>query len=359
MLAINGKIFTQKMTGLGRFSYEIIKSLIEKEIPFQIMTPNLPISTEYLDLQEYIVRDTVSLHPFLWEIFRLPSLLNKKIHNALWSPANIGPIHASVPHFLTLHDLAFLNSGWINNLSYVLYNFFIPKAMSNADKIVCVSDFIRQEIIEKYTHISPSKVLWIHSGCDHLKDDTILAEIGTDSLLPNSSYFVMLGNIESRKNFDRIVDAWEISKSQLKFEVKLFIVGTKKRRENFNVDIASEDSSISITGRISDQEVVNLLKSARGLIFPSLYEGFGFPILEAMKCGCPVITSNIGAMKEIAGDAAICVDPYSTECISSAIKMLALDDDTYLRLKNDGIERSKLFTWEKSTKFYIENVFNI
>jgi glycosyltransferase involved in cell wall biosynthesis len=352
MIAINGKIFTQKMTGLGRFSYEIVKSLIQKGILFQIITPNLPVSIEYIDLQEYIIKDVSFLHPFLWETLRLPFLLDKRKYSALWSPANIGPIFTPIPHFLTIHDLSFSNPHWINKFSYLLYNFFIPNSMKNASKIICVSDFTHQEIKKKYPSVLPEKICWTHSGCNSL-NFTIANPL---NILPSKEmYFVVLGNIEARKNIYRIIEAWKIYKTQQKSPVKLFIIGSKKKRENFDVDI--QDDTINITGYINDEEVVNLLKSARGLIFPSLYEGFGFPILEAMQHGCPVITSNIGAMKEIAGDAAILVDPFSIESISNAIKLLASNDSIYFDFQNKGIDRAKIFRWEKTTSFYINHIF--
>jgi glycosyltransferase involved in cell wall biosynthesis len=284
MIAINGKIFTQRMSGLGRFAFEVVKRMVEADFDLTIFTPNKLLHSDYEILTKFVIRDSSSLPPFLWEVFRLGKLVRSSQFTALWSPANIGPINPLVPHFITLHDLTFLhNPAWMNFKGRLIYKTLIPVICKKANAVIADCDFVRQELIDYLPFKHPKDIYMTYLGGDHV--------VLKPNLLPRidlpEKYFMFLGNIDKRKNLDNIIEAWKLACTRSNGAIKLLIVGASKSRERYQLDLNHE--SIEMLTSVSDDELFYLLSRSRGLIFPSLYEGFGFPILEAMRCGCPVI----------------------------------------------------------------------
>jgi len=349
MIAINGKIFTQRMSGLGRFAYEVVKRMVDASVDLTIITPNKPLHSNYEMLTKFVMRDKSPLHPFLWEVFRLGRIVMPNKFAALWSPANIGPINPIVPHFVTLHDLTFIhNPEWMNYKGRLIYRTLIPLICKRARAVIADSDFVRQELIKYLPFKKSSDIYMTYLGVDHVVPKPV---VFTRFDLPKK-YFMFIGNIDKRKNLDNIIHAWQIACAKLNGAINLFIVGEIKYREKFHLDL--NDDSVQLLTGLLDEELFYLLSKSLGLIFPSLYEGFGLPTIEAMRCGCPVITSNIGTMAEIAGDAALLVDPHSVMDIADAIIKLAGSDSLHAELVNRGNVHQGVFTWDKTAEFYIE-----
>ena len=155
-------------------------------------------------------------------------------------------------------------------------------------------------------------------------------------------FLLYVGTVEPRKNLLRIIEAF----NQLDQELKLVIVGVSGW-DNKAV-YRTKNPNIIFTGYVPEEELPIFYCNAKLLLYPSLYEGFGFPILEAMNCGCPVITSNISSMPEVAGNAALLVDPYSTEEIKRAMQMLLSDAKLRKRLIDSGVRQARRFSWGKT-----------
>ncbi|WP_173201936.1 glycosyltransferase family 1 protein [Geobacter sp. SVR] len=338
------------MSGLGRFAFEVTRRLLDAGTHMVIYTPNKPLHDDYQSLANWIHRDSFGMHPFLWELFRLPVLLGKSGCSLLWSPANIGPIFPGVPHYLTLHDLTFIHDAtWMDRLPRLLYRTLIPLICKGTEYLISPTEVIRQEVLAHLPEKPAGHVLMCHQGGDHvpLRDSS-----PPEQPLDSEKYFVFLGNIDRRKNLARIVDAWALARKKVDQPLKLYIIGAVKFKGNYSIDV--EDASIEIRSNLDDAAVFALLSQARGLLFPSLYEGFGFPMLEAMRSGCPVITSNIGAMAEVAGSAALLVDPHSAQEIATAIVDLCRSDELHGKLVGMGFERQKTFTWDRTAHYYLD-----
>jgi glycosyltransferase involved in cell wall biosynthesis len=349
MIAINGKIFTQRMSGLGRFAFEVVKKMIDADVGLIIFTPNKSLHHDYKALEKFVIRDTSFLPPFLWELFRLGQLVQSSKFGALWSPANIGPLNPRVSHFLTLHDLTFIHDPtWMHFKGRLIYKIFIPLICKKARAVVADCNFIRQELINYMPYKRSVDIHMSFLGADHVS----VNEVKFNRFELPKMYFVFLGNIDKRKNLDKIIQAWKIAYDKSGLEIRLLIIGASKSRERYRLNLSHQ--SIDLFDAIPDEELYFLLSKSRGLIFPSLYEGFGLPILEAMRCGCPVITSNIGAMAEVAGDAAIIVNPYSVNDIADAICKLSDSDILRSDLIKKGLERQQRFVWDKTAKFYTD-----
>ncbi len=204
-----------------------------------------------------------------------------------------------------------------------------------ADRIIVPTNFIKGELVELGVNEAKIRVIYEAAGQNFKKVSSDLVEEVKRKFNIHDDYIMTVG-ISERKNTKRLIEAYGKSKK----DYKLVIVGGGG---NFN----SEARGIIRTGYISDADLVSLYSGAKALVYPSLYEGFGLPILQAMACGCPVLTSNVGSMKEVAGNAAILVDPLDTNSIAEGIDKAVDSPKTLGKL---GLKRVKEFSWEKCAK---------
>ncbi len=244
---------------------------------------------------------------------------------------------------LTVHDLAFYEEEILNDrfakkgrekLEFVLNR-------TRPDRIITVSNFIKEQILDRFPTYS-GRVHTVYHGHDHLNSNN-----EATSIIHKKNYLLFVGNVEKRKNILRAIQAYERVKNRFD-NLKLYIIG-KNGNEAEKVDeyisISKLEHDVIRLGHVSSSELRSLYKNAKLLIYPSLYEGFGIPIIEAFSSGCPVITSNSGAMKEIAGDAAALVDQFDIDDIAEKILHILANNNFRQRLIDRGLNRSKMFTW--------------
>lgn len=210
--------------------------------------------------------------------------------------------------------------------------------------LIAVSDFTKTEAMQ-LTGMTSDRIAVCHHGVD-------TASFTHDFGIPHENYFLHVSNDEPRKNVTRIVAAFRRFKktSNVKLLLKLPAQHANRYRGIDGVEV--------IEGMLSTDELASLYRHALGFVFPSLYEGFGMPILEAMACGCPVITSNVSACPEVAGDAALVIDPRDEEALFEAMNTLYQNKNTRGRLVVDGLQKIKSFTWQDSSACHIK-MFNL
>lgn len=240
----------------------------------------------------------------------------------------------------------------------------LRRSIRNADVIVTISQFSKRRIIEYYG-VSEEKIAVIpcavNSGrffpCGRAEIDRTRRKYGIDG-----EYFLYLGTLEPRKNIPRLIKAYDIAGKRMGKNIpKLVICGGQGWQFNKIFSEAKElslEKSVVFTGYVDDSDVCPLMSGAKAFCFPSLYEGFGMPPLEAMACGTPVIVSDRAAIPEVVGSCGIKVDPYSTEEISDALIKIC-DNDFAEQQAVYGIERSKAFSWEKSAEMLLDIIKNI
>lgn len=250
---------------------------------------------------------------------------------------------------VTVHDLVDYEEAIIDKkraeYSIAKYNKLFLDC--RPDRIITVSDFTRSYFLERFPQFE-SITRTIHLGIDHI---ATLSE--ASAIKPYEfPYILFVGVNDKRKNLGKIVEAFEIAKETVS-DLHLVIVG----KNGYHHEIADEKiersrfaGHIHRLGFIDNEKLVNLYYHAEAFVFPSLYEGFGIPILEAMRIGCPVITSNCGAMKEVAGNAAVLVDPNNAEEISDRIVELCSNTARRVKLIEKGRLWSKQFRWSKCAK---------
>ena len=256
---------------------------------------------------------------------------------------------------ITVYDLTFeLFPQW-HIKETLIWGERIYRLVCEADRIIAISENTKKDLIKLYK-ILPEKIKVIHLAADEIyrpiNDSNALASSLQKYDLPNK-FILFVGTLEPRKNLNRLIQAYRMLKERGGLEHKLVIVGRKGwlYEEIFkivkNLGLSRE---IIFTGYVPEEVLVLLYNISDLFVYPSLYEGFGLPPLEAMSCGTPVITSNISSLPEVVGDAAILVNPYNVEEIAEAIERVLSDEKLQQRLRRKGLERAKFFSWEKTAK---------
>lgn len=280
----------------------------------------------------------------IWEQTVLPFQVRSN-RSILWSPSNTGPLIIA-NQVVTIHDtVPFDHPEWLNKRFVEWYHYLQPKLTKKVRKIITISEFSKERIIHHF-NISPDKVEVIYNGVELPNKNEPTGELSFN--IPFERYILCVGSIEPRKNISRLIKAWSNVCSSFN-DIGLIVVGAKGLDRVFSGSDENQNhfnsSKVFFTGHVTDEDLANLYTNASGFCYPSLYEGFGLPPLEAMSFNIPVLTSNTTAMKEICNGAAILVDPYSVDDISDGIcKMLCGKELPSAAL---GLELAQSLTWDK------------
>lgn len=279
------------------------------------------------------------------EQFLFLKLRNYKNESLLWIPHINIPLIYNGKLFVTVHDvfhLAYYKHLHIKQKIYIkLVSFFFRK---NVLKVLTVSNFSKNEII-KYLKINRHQITVTHNGVDeYWKSEKTLRLTNI-----NNPYFIYVGNVKPHKNLKNLVKAFSMIKDKISHD--LIIVGKKDGFITGDEEVIkmadSMNDRVKFTGFLKDEELRQYVNEAEAMVFPSFYEGFGLPPLEAMAAGTPVIASNAASIPEVCGDAALYFDPYSPEDIAEKIMQFVSNKNLQQELREKGLKRSELFSWEK------------
>ena len=255
-----------------------------------------------------------------------------------FSPGYNTPLFCRAPFVFTIHDLTHVFCSDGSRPQIQLYYATVMKRASHlADRILTVSEFTRRQIVD-WAGVSADKVVNVGNGVDSAYHPQ------GDSYGFPFPYILSVSNRKPHKNELRIVEAF--AKAGLDSRVQLVFTGEPTARLASWMDQQGVRSRIQFAGVVPEERLPSLYRGAEALIFPSLYEGFGLPIVESMACGTPVVTSNITAMPEVAGDAALLVDPRSVGQIASAMREIVNDSLLRRRLREKGLVRASHYSWE-------------
>ncbi|MEA3503977.1 MAG: glycosyltransferase family 1 protein, partial [Bacteroidota bacterium] len=290
---------------------------------------------------------------YIWFEFSIPYILKKHKIDIFVSPDGYTPLRSKVPSLSVFHDLNFEHYPEdLPKVEKLYYQKFFPKYAKKTTRIATVSEFSKQDICKQYS-IDPNKIDVVYNGSNtEYKPLSKTVISATKKQYSNGKeYFLFVGSLHPRKNLTNLFKAFDKFKRENNSDIKLLLVGASKWwtpeiKNTFDSLLHKKD--IVICGRLSTEELRKVLGSALSLTYVSYFEGFGIPIVEAFYSGVSVITSNCTSMPEVAGDAAIIIDPFSVEDISDAMKKIAFDKDLRQRLIIKGHERAKVFTWQKT-----------
>lgn len=268
----------------------------------------------------------------------------------------VSPPYVKGKIVITVYDMVYkVFPETMEKANYTKLDQNLRRSCEAASAIVTISENSRREIIE-YMDVEASRIYIIPPGVDcqqyyPLKDEKELLPIRVKYDLPRD-YFLYLGTIEPRKNIESIVEAFRIYRDRGGGR-QLVIAGKKGWMYEKVFDLVKQyglEEHVIFSGYIDEADKPLIYGGAKGFLFPSLYEGFGMPPLEAMACGVPVITSNTSSLPEVVGDAGLMVEPMDVEALAYHMKRLEEDEDLCIKLKQKGIERAAQFSWENSVE---------
>ena len=335
---INGRFLTQKITGVQRYSFELIKVLSNNDkIDIIVLVPKNSILKENYDFDFSIKKIGYNIG-HAWEQFDLPLYLYKKNNPLFISFTNTSPIFYR-NKISTIHDLSvYENNDWFSFQFRILYKILLPLIIYTSKNILTVSQFSKNEIIKKFK-IDNEKIHVAYNGISFSRKKVEQFK----KVKSKANYILYVGSISERKNLNSLLEAFNRLHNT---ELLLKIVGcsfihikSKKIKYNKNVEFLKN---------VSNDELVELYSNAKLLVFPSFYEGFGIPPLEAMFCECPVIASNIPVIKELYGDSVLYINPFNIDSIKDKIELLLIDDKLRRKIIEKSLKKIKKFSWIKS-----------
>jgi glycosyltransferase involved in cell wall biosynthesis len=279
----------------------------------------------------------------LWEQVYLPTQLRRRL---LWSPGNTGPIAVS-RQVLTVHDAASLDHPeWFERKFALWYATLLPRLIRNVRAVITVSHFSKDRIV-RLTGVKPERVHVIFNGVDRRfrpADPKTVKQVRSDFDL-DRPYILFVGSLEQRKNLRILFEAWRLGVFD---EATLAVVGASGHLFP-KLQFGSISEGVRLLGCVEDELLPALYSGAAGFVYPSIYEGFGLPTLEAMACGCPVAVSDIPAHRETCGGSAMYFDPFSPEDISKKLDwLLRLGGAPRAAVVERGLHRAALYSWEKA-----------
>jgi glycosyltransferase involved in cell wall biosynthesis len=294
---------------------------------------------------------------YSWEQGAMPLQLRKSKPDLVHSLGYVIPLAASGPQVVTVHDVNYLgHKGWRTGVGRAAFRFFAERTVKRADRIIAVSKFSRDEIV-RHMKVPSDKIEVIHSAG---RDAVPRARHAKTELVRNISrpYLMAFSALSAHKNIPRLISAFHKISSIVPHD--LVLVGHMPVKSGAREEIESASSSrVHFTGYIPEADVASLLQHASLFAFPSLYEGFGLPLLDAQNAGVPVVCSRAGSLPEIAGDSTILFDPHSEDDMANAMKRVLLDNDLRMRLIDKGHENARSFSWDRTARKTLDVYYDV
>lgn len=348
---VNLSVLFDKPTGITNYAKSVYPYL-------QPLEPTLLVADRVPDYRCHIIPQHLSpaagsqghLRRLLWTQFRLPSLCQDLKASFLFSPVPEAPLYQSCPYAVMVHDLIPLRFPELFASSPLRYyfNYYVPQVVRQATRVVCNSEATARDICD-FWDVAAAKVTPIPLACD--RDHFRPLDVPPYQGRP---YFLYIGRPDPYKNLQRLISAF----ATLGKDCELWIAGSSDPR--YTPKLQEQARTLDVEDRVKFLEYVSydklpiLLNQALALVFPTLWEGFGIPVLEAMACGTPVITSNCSSLPEVAGDAAVLVDPYNTQELTAAMCLLIDDASLRSQLKTQGLQHVRQFSWQNTGQQTVE-----
>ncbi|MEL6495990.1 MAG: glycosyltransferase family 1 protein [Cyanobacteria bacterium J06623_7] len=342
-LLINLAVLFDKPTGIATYAQNVISSLDSLQ-PTLLTAQNFPGFAHHAIPSDLTPAQGSKGHikRLLWTQFQLPKIYRQLKANLIYSPLPEAPLYTQARSVVMCHDLIPLRFPRLTSPLTNYFRYVVPQVLRQAEHIICNSQATASDLVDRYG-ISAAKVTPILLGYDRTN---FYPRPVNDTEHP---YFLYLGRCDPYKNLSRLIAAFAALPNR---DYHLAIAGSPDPR--FTPQLQQQVRELDLTERVrwlnylSYEELPVIISNAVALIFPTLWEGFGLPALEAMACGTPVITSNLASLPEVTGDAAMLINPYSTEEITFAMVAIAEDNTVRSQLSQLGLAQAKRFSWEKT-----------
>lgn len=367
-IAVNTRfLLNDYLEGYGYFIYETFKRITaahpEHEFVFVFDRPFDKRFVFGANVKP-VVTGPPARHPLLWKLWydiKLPAVLRKYKADVLVSCDGFCSLVTKIPQCLVVHDLAFLHYPSFNKKSHLsFYKRNTPKFLAKAKSVATVSEFSKKDILAAY-NADPEKIDVVYSASKEIfspvSDEDKAAT--KNKYTGGKEYFVYAGAIHPRKNLMNLLKAFSVFKKRMQSNMKLVLAGRLAwKYESFSENLKSYKyrGDVILTGYVPEEELVKIIGSAYGLVYPSLLEGFGVPVLEAMQCDVPVITSSASSMQEIAGEAALYVAPDDHTDIADKMMLLYKDEKLRNELIRKGQLVAKQYSWDKTAALLWQSI---
>jgi glycosyltransferase involved in cell wall biosynthesis len=349
---INSLFLSKFPTGLGVYSREVLKRIspyVNKE-NYAVLVNKRSEELVYYINRPILIEEKVVLNPL-----KRAMKLNRIKASLYYSFTHHGILNPSGVQILTIHDLIPLYYPNQYRLQYYYYKYYLPKIISRSEKIIAISENTKKDIVNFYK-VPEEKIKVIYNGYEHLKSDI---QQNNNVSLPKikKPYMLLVGTTFPHKNIITVLKAYKKIKS--KIDLNCIIVGKKtayfEKIRKYITEARLEDRVV-LLDYVTDPMLKFLYKNAMFFVYPSLYEGFGLPLLEAMHNNIPVICSNSSSLPEVVGDAGILFDPYDINSLTEIILELFYSDSKREDLIKKGRENLKRFSWDVTAKEIISEL---
>jgi len=367
-IAINTRLLIKdKLEGIGWFSYESLNRIVKKHPEHQfifIFDRKYHQDFVFAPNVNPVVVNPPTRHPILWWIwleFKIPHILKKYKADLFVSPDGFMSLRSKTPALPVIHDINFEHyPEQLPKLVRKYYQYFFPKWAKKAMRIGTVSEFSKQDIARAYD-IDTSKIDVYYNGSNAMYQPASEGKkLSIRKTYTNGKpYFIFVGALNPRKNILGLIRAFDTFKTEDKSGFKLVIVGDAMHKTNAirqSLNEMKHETDVIFTGRLNVQDLSGVLAAAHALCFVPFFEGFGIPLVEAMHTEIPIICSNKSSMPEVAGDAAILVDPKDDEAIAGAMKTLAEDEAICRKLIEKGKQQRQKFSWDKTAEKFWKSI---
>lgn len=344
------KLVSQNPTGVEISTRELIKALLQLDTEniYRLYSP-VPLGSEWLQFDN--VKNIVVPAKKLWTLWGLSREIKKRPPEIFWSPSNFLPYNLPPKSVATIHDLAaYLFPKSYSLIQYWLSRLALHRAIKSATKLIAVSQQTKKDL-KRYFHVPGENIEVIYHS---LRTDFNQPAVDIKQLYPElDKYFICVGRLELRKNLINLIKAFAKFNAQTAEPIKLLLVGSKSygyARIIKTIKRLKLTDKVIIKGYIPAEHLLSLYQSAIANAFVSQYEGFGLNILEGFAARVPVITANSGAMSEIAGKAALLVNPSNIDAITDSLHQVTDNPALRQALIDKGLSRLKDFSWEQSAQ---------
>ncbi len=361
-IAVNAQTLVKdKMEGLGWFTYETLKRIVKQHPEHEFVF----IFGKGIE-KEFIFSDNVKainigppyFRPMAWWLkfeFLLSTYVNKNNFDLFLSPDGWSCRKIKIKTVIVIHDINFVHfPEFLQKSFYYYYSNLFPKWAKHANRIATVSHYSKQDIASTF-NIPSDKIDVLYNAASSIYEP--VEESKKTAILnkytSGESYFIFVGALHPRKNVINLFKSFDVFKQTDTQNIKLVIVGERfywNKETNSTFENMHFKDDVVFTGRLSQKELKLVMGAALALTYASLFEGFGIPLVEAMNCGIPIITSNTTSMPEIAGDAALIVNPHSVDDIAKAMTEIARNKTLRQLLVKAGNKRKLDFSWDKTAE---------
>jgi glycosyltransferase involved in cell wall biosynthesis len=367
-IAVNTRLLLKnRLEGIGWFSYQTLKRITQanKDVHF-VFIFDREFDEEFLfsDNITPMIVGPQARHPFLyyaWLEFGVKNSLNSLKPDLFLSPDGFLSLGAKCKQLPVIHDLNFLhNPKDTRPLTRKYYNYFFPRFAKTATRIATVSEFSKTDIAENYK-IDPDKIDVVYNGINasFKPVDNVVKQQTKQRFSKGKDYFLFVGSLHPRKNIGRLVQAFDEFKKESHSDMKLLLAGPHfwgLKDIYQTIESTSCKDDVIFTNRLSNEDLADVMASAFALTFVPYFEGFGIPLVEAMQSEIPIITSNVTSLPEIAGEAALLINPYEINEIKNAMMKLYQDASLREKLVETGKKQKDNFSWDRSADLLWKSV---